>query len=179
MNITVPNNIPESIKSLPVGDSEADAARRKQLWKSFDDDQTGQLSLAKIDKGVRDVLKIPELFQAKPVLIRAYEVAKSKVKGNKSYSDDFVSRSEFKFLLIYIKLYYSIWVEFDIIDKSDDRRIEEQEFINGLPVLKQWGVTVSNPHKTFAEIKAQNHEVTYITFHDFAHWAITEHLKQH
>lgn len=32
----------------------------------------GYLSLAEIDKGIRDVLELPELFQLKPVIIRAY-----------------------------------------------------------------------------------------------------------
>jgi hypothetical protein len=41
----------------------------------------GYLSLAEIDKGIRDVLELPELFEQKPVIIRAYEASKDKIKS--------------------------------------------------------------------------------------------------
>jgi hypothetical protein len=43
---------------LPVSDSEEDIAKRNELWTRFDDDNSGLLSLAKIDKGVKEVLEI-------------------------------------------------------------------------------------------------------------------------
>ena len=46
----------QKAERLPYGDSAEDVARRKELFKQFDVDNTGYLSLAKIDKGVRDVL---------------------------------------------------------------------------------------------------------------------------
>lgn len=55
-----------------MSDSEADKAARKELFQKFDDDNSGYLSLAKIDKGIRDALGMEDLFEAKPVLIRAY-----------------------------------------------------------------------------------------------------------
>ena len=39
----------------------------------------GLLSLAEVDKGMRDVIKLPTLFETKPVLIRAFSAAKNKV----------------------------------------------------------------------------------------------------
>lgn len=38
----------------------------------FDGNSNGILSLAEVDKGVRDILMLPELFDLKPVIIRAF-----------------------------------------------------------------------------------------------------------
>jgi hypothetical protein len=38
----------------------------------MDVNSNGYLSLAEIDKGMRDIIKVPILFELKPVLIRAY-----------------------------------------------------------------------------------------------------------
>ncbi len=51
----------------------------------------GYLSLAEVDKGVRDIIKLPALFELKPVLIRAFTAAKTKVKATTSQGDDYVS----------------------------------------------------------------------------------------
>ena len=37
----------------------------------------GLLSLAEVDKGMRDVVKLPALFKLKPVLMRAFQAAKN------------------------------------------------------------------------------------------------------
>ena len=65
---------------------------------------------------MRDVLELPELFEAKPVLIRAYQASKDKVQAKHTFGDDYVSKAEFRFLLIYLKLYYNIWIEFERLD---------------------------------------------------------------
>lgn len=43
---------------LPVSRSPEDKAKRAAMFNKFDDDHTGLLSLAKIDKGVKEVLEI-------------------------------------------------------------------------------------------------------------------------
>ena len=42
-------------------------------------------SLAEIDKGMRDVVRLPELFDLKPVLMRAFMAAKNTVKSKNKY----------------------------------------------------------------------------------------------
>lgn len=69
----------------------------------------GFLSLAEVDKGIRDVLQLPELFDAKPVLIRAFNASKAKMKSKSPHGDDYVSKAEFRFLLTYLRLYYFLW----------------------------------------------------------------------
>ena len=43
----------------------------------MDMNQNGYLSLAEVDKGIRDVLKCDEIFSAKPVIIWAFNKAKN------------------------------------------------------------------------------------------------------
>jgi hypothetical protein len=53
----------------------------------------GYLSLAEIDKGMRDVVGIPILFNLKPVLMRAFQSAKNKLPAKNKHGDDYVSRA--------------------------------------------------------------------------------------
>jgi hypothetical protein len=41
---------------LPIGKSESEQARRDELFKQFDPNGNGYLSLAEVDKGVHDIL---------------------------------------------------------------------------------------------------------------------------
>ena len=57
------NQIREELEmKLPSGDSEAEAKRRDSYWAAIDMNGNGYLSLAEVDKGLRDVIKIPVLF---------------------------------------------------------------------------------------------------------------------
>ena len=84
--------------------------------------------MAEVDKGMRDVVKLPILFNMKPVLIRAFTSAKNKMKSKSKYSDDYITRGEYRWLLMYLRIYYEYWVAFDRVDTDDDRRIDFNEF---------------------------------------------------
>ena len=87
---------------------------------------------------MRDVVRLPALFELKPVLMRAFTAAKNKVKSTtkKSYNaDDYVSKGEFRFLLKYLRQYFELWVAFDRIDTDDDRRVDHSEFLQAKPIL--------------------------------------------
>jgi Ca2+-binding EF-hand superfamily protein len=45
---------------------------RIKIWKSIDVNGNGILSLAEVDKAMRDVIKLPALFALKPVIMRAF-----------------------------------------------------------------------------------------------------------
>lgn len=100
----------------------------------------GYLSLAEVDKGMRDVIQLPELFALKPVLMRAFQAAKKRLKSNNEHGDDYVSRAEFKYLLQYLRQYYEYWVAFDAIDGDDDRRISLEEFVKAMPEMEKWNI---------------------------------------
>lgn len=113
---------------LPSGNAPADLEKTNYYWPRFDVNGNGYLSLAEVDKGIRDVIRLPELFQLKPVIIRAFNMAKTKLKAANKYGDDYVSKAEFRFLLQYLRDYYCYWSIFNDIDTSKDRRISLKEF---------------------------------------------------
>jgi len=73
------------------------------LFSSFDPNSNGYLSLAEVDKGIRDALNFKKLFNSKKVIMRAFQVAKTSLKAKSKYGDDYVSKAEFRNLLIYLR----------------------------------------------------------------------------
>ena len=99
-----------------------------EMFRAFDPNGNGYLSLAEIDKGVRDVLKSDRLFEAKPAIMRAYQAAKNAVPGENKLSADFVERKEFRLLLLYLKRYFEIHSMFSEADSDHDHRVDIDEF---------------------------------------------------
>jgi hypothetical protein len=58
------------------------------MFIAFDPNANGYLSLAEVDKGVRDVLECEELFDAKPAIMRAFQAAKIAAPAKCKHSDD-------------------------------------------------------------------------------------------
>ncbi len=88
---------------LPWHKTPEDLQRRKDIWGAIDVNGNGYLSLAEVDKGMRDVVCLPALFALKPVLMRAFTAAKTMVKAKSKYSDDYVTKGEFRFLLKFLR----------------------------------------------------------------------------
>ena len=81
-------------------------------------------------------------------------------------------RSEFRLLLVYLKRYFDLFVMFERVDTGDDHRINVDEFVQALPLLKEWGVEVHDPDATFDTIDADGGgEVLFI---EFADWSVSE-----
>ena len=87
----------------------------------------------------------------KPVLMRAFNSAKTKVKSKSKHADDYISKGEFRYLLLYLRQYYEYWVAFDRIDSDDDRRIAYKEFIKGKDMFEKWGIDMSDPKALWKE----------------------------
>ena len=64
------------------------------------------MSLAEVDRGMRDVVKLPILFQLKPVLKKAFIAAKINVAAKSKYGDNYINKGEYRFLLQYLRQYY-------------------------------------------------------------------------
>ena len=114
-------------EKLPWHKTPEQLQRRKDMGKGFDNNGNGFLSLAEVDKGMQDVVKLPALFALKPVLIRAFTAAKTKNTKPSKHGDDYVSKGEFRWLLKYSRQYYELWVAFDRIDKDGDKKLDEDE----------------------------------------------------
>ena len=121
-----------------------------------------------------DVIQLPTIFNTKPVIMRAFNAAKDKGKSKSKYGDDYVERNEYRVLLQYIRQYYELWVAFDEIDTSDDRRVSLEEFIKAVPLLEKWGIDMSNPEAQWNECDANGGGM--VLFDEFCQWAIRKHL---
>lgn len=143
-------------------------------WPGFDVNGNGYLSLAEVDKGIRDVIQLPQLFELKPVIIRAFNAAKTSLKASSKHGDDYVSKAEFKYLIQYLKEYTNYWIVFDEVDSSKDHRISLEEFEKAVPSLKAQGIKIPDAKKAFSEI--DTNQGGMILFDEFCHWAITHSL---
>ena len=161
-------------EKLPWHKNPEELQKRKDIWRSFDVNGNGYLSLAEIDKACRDVLQLPQLFDMKPVLMRAFMAAKNKVKSKSKHGDDYVTKGEFRWLLKFLRMYFELWVAFDRIDTSGDRRVSYSEFCAAIPDLERWNIDMSNPE---AQWKVADRDGGgMILFIEFCSWAIKNNL---
>ena len=173
----MPVDWPKIRARMPMEKDEASKNKRKELFKQFDPNGNGYLSLAEVDKGVRDVLNLHELFDVKPVVMRAFQAAKnanSKKNKKNSHGPDFVEFCEFRLLLVYLRMYLEMWEMFDQVDTSDDGRVSKEEFKQAIPLIERWGVKIEDPEATFAKIDADGGGM--LLFSEFASWAIEQGL---
>lgn len=161
-------------EKLPWGQDEASALARKRLFRQFDPNGNGLLSLAEADKGVVVDLQLGDVC-SKQVIMRAFNAAKgTNQSGNKAQNDDYVDISEFRMFLLYLRQYLELWVMFDAIDTNKDKRIEKAEFASALNLISKWGLKIDNPDSIFSEIDRDGGGM--ILFDEFAHWAIQHKL---
>ena len=162
------------LQSLPIKKTEEDRAKRKKMWDAIDMNKNGYVSLAEFDRGVRDVLNLPQIFSLKKVLMRAYQASKDKIKGKAKYSKDYVEWLEFRILLVYLRQYFEYYVMFCRIDTSDDFKVNLQELKKALPTLEKWGIKMKNPEAEFKKIDHNNSGS--IMFDEFCEFAIKKNL---
>ena len=58
---------------LPVAKTPEDTKNRKDLFSSIDMNGNGFVSLAEMDRGIQDVLCLPEIFDHKRPIMRAFQ----------------------------------------------------------------------------------------------------------
>jgi Ca2+-binding EF-hand superfamily protein len=64
-------------KKLPYERTPEALAARKKLFRGCDINGNGYLSLAEVDKGIRDAIESDKIFHAKPAIMRAFQMAKN------------------------------------------------------------------------------------------------------
>ena len=106
--------------------------------------------------------------------MRAFNSAKTKVKSKSKHADDYLSKGEFRYLLLYLRQYYEYWVAFDRIDSDDDRRIAYKEFIKGKDMFEKWGIDMTDPKALWKE--ADKDGAGQVLFAEFVEWAISKNL---
>jgi len=156
---------------LPTGKD--DKAKRKAMFKEFDNGN-GVLSLAEVDKAIRDVLKIDELFDAKAAVMRAFQIAKnSKPSKRGKTGDDYLELREFKFFLLSLRQYFEYFEAFSRVDASNDKRIDLVEFKAAQDKIELW-VGKIDAEEEFKKIDKNGGGI--ILFDEFCEWAITKNL---
>eukprot|EP00980_Cylindrotheca_fusiformis_P029479 scaffold23479_cov143-Cylindrotheca_fusiformis.AAC.29 len=165
---------------LPVEKTDEQKAKRQELFDGFDPNGNGYLSLAEVDKGCKDILGIPEIYENKPVMMRAFQASRkaantdgsapSHAPHGEDQGEDYIERSEFRLLLLYLRHYLEAWQMFDRVDSSDDRRIDLEEFKSAVPMIKKWGIKIEDPEAKFQEIDQNGGG--HILFDEFADWAL-------
>lgn len=135
----------------------------------------GYLSLAEVDKGMRDAVQLPALFEAKPVLMRAFMAAKTVVKSKTSHGDDYITKGEeFRYLFKFLRQYYEFFLAFNKVDAGQDQRVDKSEFGQAAPILKKWGIDTTNMDQQWKEADVDGKG--QVLFIEFVHWAFNKHL---
>mmetsp|Transcript_24241 Transcript_24241/g.52978 ORF Transcript_24241/g.52978 Transcript_24241/m.52978 type:complete len:179 (+) Transcript_24241:112-648(+) len=159
---------------LPASRDPESKAHRTELFNSMDPNGNGYLSLAEVDKGLRDVLQLDALFDCKPAIMRSWQAAKKAGKSRARLGDDYVERAEFRLLLVYLRNYFELYQMFDRIDTSDDRRIDPTEFKRAVGMINTWGLKISDPAAEFKKIDKNGGGL--ILFDEFCDWALKHKL---
>lgn len=162
------------MSKLPIKKNDEERAKRLKIWKAIDINGNGYVSLAELDKGLRDALPIPTLFDLKKVLIRAFNAAKNKVPPKTKHSDDYIEWMEFRICLVYLRQYFEYYVMFCRVDTSDDFKIDINEFKKALPTLEKWGIKIKDAQAEFNKIDKNKGGV--IMFDEFCQYAIKKNL---
>lgn len=162
----------EIYEKLPTAPGQKD--ERLAMFDTFDPNGNGILSLAEVDKAIRDVLAIDEIFDAKPAIMRAFQAAKACGKGRPDVGDDYIEKLEFKRFLLGLRMYFEYWVAFKRIDADDDRRISFEEFSAAEETMKKWISSLGDLQEEFDTI--DENDGGMILFSEFCKWAIGKSL---
>jgi Ca2+-binding EF-hand superfamily protein len=164
-------------KKLPYERTEEAFKARSELFNLMDPNGNGYLSLAEVDKGLRDILQIDEIFDAKPAIMRAFQAAKNYMPSNAGTPGaDYVQRKEFRILLQFLRHYFELWVMFEALDTGEDRRVNFEEFQAAIPKLAEWGVYVAEGEAEDTFNKIDSNDGGQILFAEFCSWAIKHKL---
>jgi Ca2+-binding EF-hand superfamily protein len=149
VNYICPTELDLIKKKLPADKSDESKKKRKTIFMGWDKNGNKILSLAEIDKGIREELGVGDIGPTglAPVLMRAYQVARdygqgidmTKIYGMKAAmelkkSDIYASTvnlKEFRILLEYIAKYFMLYETFKAIDKDFDGRVGPNEYASG------------------------------------------------
>ena len=155
---------------MPFNSTPEDRILREKMWPKFDLNNNNLISFSEFDQGLDREFGGNKNTFPRAVRLRAFEAARNKVPSSAPYSRDYVSRKEFRFLLLYLRKYQEIWVAFDKLDDNQDARISKEEFLKSKANLQRWGVDMSDPSFTWASIDRDGSG--RIHFYEFAHWVI-------
>jgi len=176
----------------------ADKATRDRLYKAWDYNANGYVSLAEAGSGIKATLisstknhRAGECLYRRfyPSYIRAFNDAKDASNGKKKTrraakptDEDFVTRDEFRLLLVYLGVYATWFEVFAMIDggsagvtADDDKRLSRKEWNAALKQIQQagasWAPYVALRRATAASFDAiDTNGGGLITLTEFCEW---------
>ena len=161
---------------LPIGKDPASRTVRRALFDKFDVNGNGYLSLAEVDKAVRDVTKVDALFKSKPVVMRAFQAARRASGDAVGMNGDYVERSEFRRLLVCLRCYFELYAAFKKLDRDADGRVSLDEFRRGMAQLARWQIRLQ-PSEVDAEFaRMDRNGGGMVLFDEFTDWAVARRL---
>ena len=173
---------------------------RDALWPQFDANDNGYVSLAECNGGIMRALCQMWGKEGNPLFmryyrsyIRAYNDAKDASPPRPGYEEDdeYVTISEFRFLLVYLGLYAAWYEVFMMIDGATaklengrykgDHRLSRDEWENALPMIRRAGATWADSI-ALREATAEDFDVIdrnhggFIDLQEFCEWV--EHAEK-
>jgi len=159
---------------LPTDVNEKDTRKRDWMFQRYDIGKTGRLVMAAVDNMIH-ILFGEIAYDVKDVVRAAFRATKN-VSVDSGAADpssaNQIEREEFRLLLLALKSHIELFIAFRMVDSSRDMKIDFDEFLKSLPMLKRWGVDTSDPQALFEMIDADHSGE--ITFNEFVNWALKE-----
>mmetsp|Transcript_13853 Transcript_13853/g.16508 ORF Transcript_13853/g.16508 Transcript_13853/m.16508 type:complete len:394 (+) Transcript_13853:60-1241(+) len=121
------------------------ASELADLWKQYDVNGNGLVSLGEIDRFVCKQYPIYNIDHYKPALVRAYKFADKDGSG-------LISKDEFHTLVRSLSFFQDLWTKFQSIDIDNDRSISLDEFITKRSLLGLEGISEFEAKKLFRQI---------------------------
>lgn len=150
---------------------------RDRMWPKFDRNNNNVISFSEFNQTLdREFGGSSRNNFPRAVRLRAFEAARAKVQSSAPYSKDYVSRKEFRYLLMYMSRYQEIWRAFNKLDENQDARISKEEFLKARTQLEGCGVDISDSNFTWASIDRDGSG--RIHFYEFAHWIIKQQIDR-
>ncbi|KAG5508963.1 hypothetical protein GH5_06182 [Leishmania sp. Ghana 2012 LV757] len=163
--------------AIPRSKSVEDKEHRMVLFKKFDQNNSGKLSLEEVYAGCVNEMDLDKFTtRLHNILQRAFTKAKGvgKAAGGGEGSPDYVGYLEFCLMLCYIYDYFELTVMFDNVDTSGNGLINYQEFHDAAPMIGSWGCIIYDIPAEWKELDRNN--TGDVTFDEFATWAVSHKL---
>ena len=112
----------------------------RDIWNGMNMNGNRYLSLAEVDKGIRDVLGLEEVFDCKEAVNYAFHFTKNSSPGESKFGDELLEFRELRLFLQTLRATFEFYQGFNKIDVEGDSRISKEEFCSEeiVALLGKW-----------------------------------------